>query len=828
MSIQLRNGLANQSLDMVLEDLLARFLVNVPDEDLSSIERVFFQVEEAQWFYTDFVRQISPFLPSMKMKTFAGKFLEKCPLVWKWGNPSDAIAKFGKYKSTIPVRGIALFNKDLTKILLVKGTDSNSWSFPRGKISKGESDMECALRETAEETGFNAKEYVSESALIERTIKGKSYKIYLAKNIPEDPDYQPHARYEISKIEWHDLKSLPKKIKYQSNNYFVLAAMLKPMMKWVDKMKGDIYGEELMMQTEIKLKALLGIHEPKQVNADAGRELLNMLQGMTHEQDDKPGSQANDGFFEVSVPQNVQKELSFYSNSGPQTQQTEEEIGQHYQQNSFLPPFFPYIEYGGASSTDDSANTAGKLPTGDYLDEQPNPELLRKPARVGNRDSDTNPRELLSVLSSKVKVREENEAEEKSNQIYQASNRTKAQGLLDLFQKKPENGETSSPEVLGAVQSNSTKKGDREEKKTDPRKKVTLLKRQDSPQMGDASKDDLDSSQVKPEQMNKEATQEIFNILKKPSVPENNAANATEKSAVGTKDANKNIQASASLPYLSNVHAKENLDQFENFEDFEDYENLEDPETPVQYSRMDSINMPFDIASDDIYEEHYESKGHEDKVHKSTEPISEKTTDNNSHEGKSPETRNAPKGPVKGKVRLLRPGETLNGVLGDSIGKKANAPETLYPDVETENKSPDSKSILDILKGGKGKTTSDRDAGGNDDVCKNNSTSLNNNPTETESQEKSNSYTSPLETQKSTISHTKSSNDILNVLKKKPMSESETLENKVQSPPTPVVNTLAQGRTDNDKDNDNEKSNRKVQSSSVNSLLNLLKGNRGS
>lgn len=51
MSIQLRNGLANQTLDRVLEDLLVRFVVNVPEEDLSSIERIMFQIEEAQWFY---------------------------------------------------------------------------------------------------------------------------------------------------------------------------------------------------------------------------------------------------------------------------------------------------------------------------------------------------------------------------------------------------------------------------------------------------------------------------------------------------------------------------------------------------------------------------------------------------------------------------------------------------------------------------------------------------------------------------------------------------------------------------------------------------------
>lgn len=127
MSIQLQDGLSGQSVDCVLEDLLVRFLVNAPDEDLSSIERIFFQVEEAQWFYLDFVRQLNPLLPVMKMKSFAPALLSKCPLIWRWGDPKDAISKFGKYKSTIPVRGIALMNKDLTKVVLVQAMDSGSF-----------------------------------------------------------------------------------------------------------------------------------------------------------------------------------------------------------------------------------------------------------------------------------------------------------------------------------------------------------------------------------------------------------------------------------------------------------------------------------------------------------------------------------------------------------------------------------------------------------------------------------------------------------------------------------------------------------------------------
>ncbi|GMF06103.1 unnamed protein product [[Candida] boidinii] len=172
MSINLREGFSDESLERVLEDLLVRFVVNCPSEDLSSIERVFFQIEEAQWFYSDFLKIINPLLPSMKMKKFCSQLLDQCPLIWKWGDPNDALARFGKYKSIIPVRGCALLNSKLNKILLVKGVESSSWGFPRGKISKDETDVDCALRELLEETGFDATDYIDEDEYVERTIKG--------------------------------------------------------------------------------------------------------------------------------------------------------------------------------------------------------------------------------------------------------------------------------------------------------------------------------------------------------------------------------------------------------------------------------------------------------------------------------------------------------------------------------------------------------------------------------------------------------------------------------------------------------------------------------
>lgn len=322
MSIQLKDGLANQPVDHVLEDLLVRFVINCPDEDLSSIERVFFQVEEAQWFYTDFIRQLNPSLPSMKMKGFAPKLLSKCPLLWKWGDPADALAQFGNYKRTIPVRGIALLNKDMTKMILVQGTESSLWSFPRGKISKGEDDLVCAVREVKEETGFDATNYVNEKDVVERTVYGKNFKIYVARNVPEDYKFEPEVRNEIALIQWHDIKGLQKMVKQSPNKFFIVGPFLKPLTRYINRNKGVVTEEELMRDAEQKLKQLMGITPTPTASVDAGRELLNILQGAAEPHAPAAVSNANGSpvavpqpqqYIQMNVPQHLQ---SFYAGMG--------------------------------------------------------------------------------------------------------------------------------------------------------------------------------------------------------------------------------------------------------------------------------------------------------------------------------------------------------------------------------------------------------------------------------------------------------------------------------------------------------------------------------
>lgn len=330
MSINLNDGLLNQPIDRVFEDILVRFVVNVPKEDLSSLERFFFQVEEAHWFYMDFVRLFNPALPSMKMKSFAPRILKQCPLLWKWGDPNEALSQFGKYKSTIPVRGIALMNKALTKVVLVRGNYPSTWSFPRGKISKDEADLECAIREVREETGFDARDYVNEDDYLEKTIIGKHFRIYLAKGVPEDFNFEPLVRCEISEIKWFSIKLLRKAMGTNYNKYYVVNAMIEPIYTWIMRQKGATPDEVLMREVEARLKKLMGISFDNVPSNDAGRELLSILQG----------TKLHDAPASASAPE--------HSNGPPVVPSTLSHHLHAIYANLILPPAnFPPPQFGG-------------------------------------------------------------------------------------------------------------------------------------------------------------------------------------------------------------------------------------------------------------------------------------------------------------------------------------------------------------------------------------------------------------------------------------------------------------------------------------------------
>lgn len=235
-----------------------RFIINLPQEELESVERICFQVEEAQWFYEDFIRPLDPDLPSLNLRNFCLRIFQHCPLLSQFSSyhHSTAFSEFLAYKTRVPVRGAIMLNHDMDAVVLVKGWKKGAnWSFPRGKINKDEPDLDCAIREVYEETGYDIHEasLVAKDEnvkFIEITMREQHMRLYVFRGVLMDTEFEPKTRKEISKIQWYKLSDLPtlKKGKNQqegkgdelannANKFYMVAPFLNPLKKWIAQQK---------------------------------------------------------------------------------------------------------------------------------------------------------------------------------------------------------------------------------------------------------------------------------------------------------------------------------------------------------------------------------------------------------------------------------------------------------------------------------------------------------------------------------------------------------------------------------------------------------------
>nr|2A6T_A Chain A, Spac19a8.12 [Schizosaccharomyces pombe]2A6T_B Chain B, Spac19a8.12 [Schizosaccharomyces pombe] len=260
----------NATFSQVLDDLSARFILNLPAEEQSSVERLCFQIEQAHWFYEDFIRAQNDQLPSLGLRVFSAKLFAHCPLLWKWSKVhEEAFDDFLRYKTRIPVRGAIMLDMSMQQCVLVKGWKASSgWGFPKGKIDKDESDVDCAIREVYEETGFDCSSRINPNEFIDMTIRGQNVRLYIIPGISLDTRFESRTRKEISKIEWHNLMDLPtfKKNKPQTmkNKFYMVIPFLAPLKKWIKKRN---IANNTTKEKNISVD----------VDADASSQLLSLL-----------------------------------------------------------------------------------------------------------------------------------------------------------------------------------------------------------------------------------------------------------------------------------------------------------------------------------------------------------------------------------------------------------------------------------------------------------------------------------------------------------------------------------------------------------------------
>ena len=108
-----------------------------------------------------------------------------------------------------------------TELLLIKHANGGHWSFPKGHVESGETDVETALREIKEETGIDViidpsfREVISYSPKKD-TQKDVIYFIARAQNY----DYTPQEE-EIAQIKWVEINRAHTILTYDNDKQLV-------------------------------------------------------------------------------------------------------------------------------------------------------------------------------------------------------------------------------------------------------------------------------------------------------------------------------------------------------------------------------------------------------------------------------------------------------------------------------------------------------------------------------------------------------------------------------------------------------------------------------
>jgi 8-oxo-dGTP pyrophosphatase MutT (NUDIX family) len=107
-----------------------------------------------------------------------------------------------------------ILHNNYTRVLLVLGRSSGKWSFPKGHAYDSENPIECARRETYEETGITV--FPNEKNMV--NLSKGSYFLY---SINLEVNVQPIDKNEISKTRWiliHDIPKYPCNV--DVNNFY--------------------------------------------------------------------------------------------------------------------------------------------------------------------------------------------------------------------------------------------------------------------------------------------------------------------------------------------------------------------------------------------------------------------------------------------------------------------------------------------------------------------------------------------------------------------------------------------------------------------------------
>jgi bis(5'-nucleosidyl)-tetraphosphatase len=129
-------------------------------------------------------------------------------------------------------------------LLIVRGKRSHIWSLPKGCINQNETEIECAQRETLEETGLN----INITSVCPRVAI--NHNVYFVVIIDFNPKLKTRDTHEIDKVSWMTLqeiqylqcnKDLRSILQYPKRKFTFHNALVEPLQ--LNKLVGDTHKQ---------------------------------------------------------------------------------------------------------------------------------------------------------------------------------------------------------------------------------------------------------------------------------------------------------------------------------------------------------------------------------------------------------------------------------------------------------------------------------------------------------------------------------------------------------------------------------------------------------
>eukprot|EP00927_Polykrikos_kofoidii_P033818 TRINITY_DN28664_c0_g1_i1.p1 TRINITY_DN28664_c0_g1~~TRINITY_DN28664_c0_g1_i1.p1 ORF type:complete len:356 (+),score=55.63 TRINITY_DN28664_c0_g1_i1:111-1178(+) len=193
-----------------------RFVMNLPEDILRSGPRLCFELQQAFWFYLDYLYEDAmKELPKLSWMNFVHLMLEASNILRSiYGSVrkrNQVLQEWRQYSKEVPLLGAVLLDETLSKSLMVQPWKGDKWMYPRGKINEGENEEECATREVYEETGIDLSGMIDDRKYVAADVYGTGcdVKLFIVPGVSITQKCAPKLRKEISHIAWVNLCELP-------------------------------------------------------------------------------------------------------------------------------------------------------------------------------------------------------------------------------------------------------------------------------------------------------------------------------------------------------------------------------------------------------------------------------------------------------------------------------------------------------------------------------------------------------------------------------------------------------------------------------------------